>query len=309
MAPKLQVKDRQHTCREHGLTNSPGRLCASLAFAAKLKCRPASPPNLLFHIKCRCPVSCPRSLSHSSCSTCPSFTKTACPLLSLSAPLNSAHNSPTLRPKPRLASATCARLGSRGMLSPSFPRVLRFVALCPGLSVCIEPPVLLSAVDLIRPYLQLRSPPQQMRASSSPRLPPYSPAPTLSSRTQTTHRSCKTRFKAAAMPLQAAPGGFLQFSTKSEHPNFFKISSTTIKTTTASRLTKSRTECARATAYLSTWPLPSSKNAGCQLAPNARLLHQTAISRQLPPPRPLPPPAPRLLRPRPPSTPPRCCAS
>jgi hypothetical protein len=150
------------------------------------------------------------------------------------------------------------------MLSPSFPRVLRFVTLCAGLSVCIDLHVFRLAVDLIRPYLQLRSPPQQMRASSSPRLPPYSPAPTLSSRTQTTHRSCKTRFKAAAMPLQAAPGGFLQFSTKSEHPNFFKISSTTIKTTTASRLTKSRTECARATAYLSTWPLRSSTNAGCQ---------------------------------------------
>ena len=132
---KLRVKDRQDTCRERGLTNSPGQLCASLAFAAKLKCRPASPPNLLFHIKCRCPVSCPRSVSHSSCSTCPSFTKTACPLLSLSAPLNSARNSPTLRPKPRLASATCARLGSRGMLSPSFPRVLYFVTLCAELSV------------------------------------------------------------------------------------------------------------------------------------------------------------------------------
>ena len=126
MAPKLQVKDRQHTCRDHCLTNSPGQLCASFAFAAKLKCRPASPPNLLFHIKCRCPVSCPRSQSHSSCSTCPSFTNTNCPLLSLRAPLNSARNSPTRRPKPRLASATCARLGSRGMLSPSFrrPRVL-----------------------------------------------------------------------------------------------------------------------------------------------------------------------------------------
>jgi len=142
-SPKLRVKDRQHTCREHGLTNSPGRLCASLAFAAKLKCRPASPPNLLFHIKCRCPVSCPRSMSHSSCSTCPSFTKTTCPLLSFSAPLNSARNSPTLRPKPRLASATCATLGSRGMLSPSFPRVWHFFRqnfvsspfACPRLSV------------------------------------------------------------------------------------------------------------------------------------------------------------------------------
>ena len=129
---KLRVKHRQNTCRDHGLTNSPGQLCASVAFAAKLKCRPASPPNLLFHIKCRCPVSCPRSQSHSSCSTCPSLwrcSKTTClldTLLSLRAPLNSARNSPTLRPKPRLASATCARLGSRGMLSPSFrrPRVL-----------------------------------------------------------------------------------------------------------------------------------------------------------------------------------------
>jgi hypothetical protein len=142
---KLRVKHRQHTCRDHRLTNSPGQLCASVAFAAKLKCRPASPPNLLFHIKCRCPASCPRSVSHSSCSTCPSFTKTACPLLSLSAPLNSAHNSPTLRPKPRLASATCARLGSRGMLSPSFTPVLHFVTFCAGLSVCIDLHVFLSA--------------------------------------------------------------------------------------------------------------------------------------------------------------------
>ena len=245
---KLRVKHRQHTCRDHCLTNSPGQLCASLAFAAKLKCRPASLPSLLFRIKCRCPVSCPRSVSHSSCSTCPSFTKTTCPLLSFSAPLNSARNSPTLRPKPRLASATCARLGSRGMLSPSFPRVLHFVALCPGLSARIDLHVLLSAVDLIRPYLQLRSPPQHMRASSSARLPPKSPAPTLSSRTQRTHRSCTTRFKAAAMPLQAAPGGFLQFSTKSEHPNFFKISSTTNKTTIISLPTKTPTTFPKDTA-------------------------------------------------------------
>ena len=49
---------RSDTCRKQGLTNSPGQLCASLAFAAKLKRRPASPPNLLLH-----QVSLPRQLS------------------------------------------------------------------------------------------------------------------------------------------------------------------------------------------------------------------------------------------------------
>jgi hypothetical protein len=89
--------------------------------------------------------------------------------------------------------------------------------------------VYLLAVALIRPYLQLPSPPQLLRASSSPRPTPSSPPPTLSTRASKTHRSCGTRFKAAAMLVAAAPCCFLQFSATLAHQNSFKISSTTIK--------------------------------------------------------------------------------
>ena len=218
-----------------------------------------------------------------------------------------------LHPKPKLRSAPCATHGSRGMhLSPSFPRVSHFITLCAELNVCVNLHVL-SAADDIRPYLQLPSTPQLLRDSGSPRPTPSLPTVStiMSPRKSrlSTDRFFRTRFKAAAIPLAAAPGCFLQFSTALALPNSFKILSTKNKTTSALGRTKTRPKCPRATAYRSTWLLLSLKNAACQRAPNARLLHPSAISRQSPPPRPPPPPAPRLLRPRPPSTPPHCCAS
>jgi hypothetical protein len=39
-------RTRPRTCAKHGLKSSPGQLCASLVFAAELKCRPASLPSL-----------------------------------------------------------------------------------------------------------------------------------------------------------------------------------------------------------------------------------------------------------------------
>ena len=116
------------------------QLCLSLCI--RIKCRP--PHNLRFQSKCRAPPSCLSSPSRSSCSTCPSSTSTACPLSWPLAQPNSARSSLMLRPTPRLFCALCATLGLRGILSPSFRRVLHFVTtverqyhtLCAGLNVC-----------------------------------------------------------------------------------------------------------------------------------------------------------------------------
>ena len=116
------------------------QLCLSLCI--RIKCRP--PHNLRFQSKCRAPPSCLSSPSRSSCSTCPSSTNTACPLSWPLAQPNSARSSHMLRPMPRLFCALCATLGLRGILSPSFRRVLHFVATIECLPTCMVASLLIA---------------------------------------------------------------------------------------------------------------------------------------------------------------------
>ena len=119
----------QRHCRNYLKSHRVSLQTDSFAYpfqvSIRSKCRP--PHNLRFQSKCRAPPSCLSSPSRSSCSTCPSSTSTACPLSWPLAQPNSARSSHMLRPTPRLFCALCATLGLRGILSPSFRRVLHFV--------------------------------------------------------------------------------------------------------------------------------------------------------------------------------------
>ena len=124
-ATPTTARERRYGNRLKSQTVSPQPGSFAYPFAFRSKCRP--PHNLRFQSKCRAPPSCLSSPSRSSCSTCPSSTSTACPLSWPLAQPNSARSSHMLRPTPRLFCALCATLGLRGILSPSFRRVLHFV--------------------------------------------------------------------------------------------------------------------------------------------------------------------------------------